>query len=483
MESSEKHILEDAGDPCALMDLHTFISLVVPFQAIYFNLLRGVLMSQRYIYWLLLMLTTDATLIYAQSGSESRQKIARAVPSVELPGVRAAATSSDAEGYDFSVASIPGVVTTLQVVADVPEELTALEPVPQITQREILSSAGTYGDFTRFLQLLPGVVWSSDLSNEILVRGGHPTENLFVVDGFEVPNLNHFSLSGSNGGFTSMIDTTAVGSMSMRDDVYDAGYASRLSSMVDIHTRELGDAHQAGNLTVGIAGAGGLYQRELAHKGSLLLSAHRSIINLFTNNIGIDGVPIYTNGMAQAELHPSERDSISVLSLNGADSINITPCQSTDSDSIYQTQYSGWRTTDALSWRHNYSAQVTANLTANTSLTQQNIGQQQQYGQVVDSNGNCYPQYVLPTYNEDSRNGVSMLNYELRTSVRSWLLSAGVRGTLLTVDDSVAQPNGTQTPFSVDPTRSDAVTFHRKFSTGQTAFLWKRRVIWASAGS
>ena len=92
-------------------------------------------------------------------------------------------------------------------------------PVPNITQAEILSSAGTYGDFSRYLQVLPGVVWNSDLSNDVLVRGGHPTENLFVVDGVEVPYINHFSLSGSNGGFTSMIDSTAIGSMDMKDDV------------------------------------------------------------------------------------------------------------------------------------------------------------------------------------------------------------------------------------------------------------------------
>jgi outer membrane receptor protein involved in Fe transport len=48
-------------------------------------------------------------------------------------------------------------------------------------------------------------------------------------------------------------------------------------------------------------------------------------------------------------------------------------------------------------------------------------------------------------------------------------LSAGVSGKLATPDDSVAQPNGQQSPFSADPARSDAVTFQRKFSTGQTA--------------
>jgi hypothetical protein len=93
--------------------------------------------------------------------------------------------------------------------------------------------------------------------------------------------------------------------MEMRDDVYDAAYSSRLSSLIEIHTRDMGEARQSGNLSAGIAGAGGLYQRALARKGSLLLSAHRSILNLVTNDIGINGVPTYTNGLARVEISPS----------------------------------------------------------------------------------------------------------------------------------------------------------------------------------
>jgi hypothetical protein len=236
------------------------------------------------------------------------------------------------EGSAPSKVVLPKVSTTLRVVAAAPGALDALTPATNVTQEEILSSAGTYGDFSRYLQVMPGVVWVSDLSNDVLVRGGHPTENLFVVDGVEVPNINHFSLSGSTGGFTSMIDSTAVGSMNMRDDVYDAAYSSRLSSLIEIHTRDLGEARQAGNLSAGIAGAGGLYQRALANRGSLLLSAHRSILNLVTNDIGINGVPTYTNGMARIELNPTDRDTLSVFSLSGADTINMTPCPSPGCD-------------------------------------------------------------------------------------------------------------------------------------------------------
>jgi hypothetical protein len=414
-------------------------------------------MKRKIVYWsLLLIFAMQPILLLAQSP----QEIARADSAAETAGM---------EGSAQPKVTLPIVSTTLHVVAAAPGMLDALTPATNVTQAEILSSAGTYGDFSRYLQVMPGVVWVSDLSNEVLVRGGHPTENLFVVDGVEVPNINHFSLSGSNGGFTSMIDSTAVGSMNMRDDIYDAAYSSRLSSLIEIHTRDLAEARQTGNLFAGISGVGGLYQHALAPRGSLLISAHRSVLNLVTNDIGINGVPTYSNGMARLELNPTDRDTLSALSLSGVDTINMTPCPSPGATLIYQTQYSGWRTTEAFGWRHNYSPRVTANLSASSSLTKQNIGQQQQIGEVLDSSGNCHTVTLLPTYNEDSRTGLSSLNYELRADLRGWLISAGASAKLTAPDDAVTQPNGQLSPFNADTSRSDAVTFQRKFTTGQTA--------------
>ena len=396
---------------------------------------------------------------FAQAGME--------VASVVTGGV-APLMTANTKNADSAPIELGAVSTTLHVNADSPEDLDALGPVPTIIQAEILSSAGTYGDFSRYLQALPGVIGNSDMSNEVLVRGGHPTENLFVVDGVEVPNINHFSLSGSNGGFTSMIDSTAVGSMSLRDDVYGAGYSSRLSSLIEVHTRELGPERHVGNVSAGISGVGGLYQRALAHNGNILLSGHRSILNLVTNDIGINGVPTYTNGMAHADFKPTDRDNLSFFSLTGADSIDLTPCQAHEATSIFQTQYAGWRTTEGFSWGHTFSPRVTGDLTASTSLTRQNIGQQQQVG-ISLVNGVCEAASLTPAYIENSLNGLSALKYVLRADTHGWLISAGTSGNLTRANDSVAQPNGQLSPYSADASRSDAVTFQRNFATGQSA--------------
>ncbi len=58
----------------------------------------------------------------------------------------------------------------------------------RITMDEIKTSAGTFGDPSRFIQMLPGVVSDNDQRNDFLVRGGNPSENLFVIDNIEIPS-------------------------------------------------------------------------------------------------------------------------------------------------------------------------------------------------------------------------------------------------------------------------------------------------------
>ena len=58
---------------------------------------------------------------------------------------------------------------------------------------------------------MPGVViGSSDFRNDIIVRGGSPLENLFIVDNVEIPNINAFANFASAGGTVSILDAELI---------------------------------------------------------------------------------------------------------------------------------------------------------------------------------------------------------------------------------------------------------------------------------
>lgn len=68
---------------------------------------------------------------------------------------------------------------------------------------------GSY-DIMAMMQSLPSVISGADQTNEIIVRGGSPGENLFVMDHIEIPYPNHFPEQGKGGGPITMIDTDFI---------------------------------------------------------------------------------------------------------------------------------------------------------------------------------------------------------------------------------------------------------------------------------
>ena len=79
-----------------------------------------------------------------------------------------------------------------------------------LSYEEIRRAPGGLEDVIRAVSVLPGVVQASAGRNDLIVRGGAPSENLYVVDGLEIPNINHFGTQGATGGPLSFINLDFV---------------------------------------------------------------------------------------------------------------------------------------------------------------------------------------------------------------------------------------------------------------------------------
>ena len=335
--------------------------------------------------------------------------------------------------------------------------------------RDILSSAGTYGDFSRYLQLFPGVTFNSDESDDVLVRGGNPIENLYQIDGIDIPNINHIATQGTTGGLVSMVDTSAIQNVDFLTGGYDASYDERLSSVISIHTRELEAGTRYSQVDAGFVGAGGTLDLPTRSGGSVLLSGHRSLLNLFTNDIGLNGVPIYTNALVRVSPAVSPIDSIMFLAVGGFDSINIKPeALDADETNTINTQYSGWRGTAGFLWHHLFSANAFGILTISDSEDQQNIQQQDQiYNDWLPTNVDPTTIPAVPVYSERTHDGIRAFKYDWHFVHGPMELSTGASLRFHDVAYDVAQPNGEQSPLSADPTRSDATTSAPHLTVGE----------------
>lgn len=76
---------------------------------------------------------------------------------------------------------------------------------------EIEKSPGGNRDISRIVRSYPGVSFSPiGYRNDLIVRGGSPSENRFYLDGIEIPNINHFATQGASGGSVSILNADLI---------------------------------------------------------------------------------------------------------------------------------------------------------------------------------------------------------------------------------------------------------------------------------
>ena len=241
-------------------------------------------------------------------------------------------------------------VTVSDSIFVAPEEVKGSSFLVQ--PREVLKSAGALQDVSRYIQTLPGVaIGSDDFRNDLIVRGGSPLENLFVIDNIDIPNINNFANFGTAGGPVSMLDANLIRDVNFLTGAFPAPYSNRLSSVLQVAQRE-GDRQKfSGRADVAFAGSGAILEGPLASgKGSWIVSARRSFLDAFTDDIGFGGVPVNYNLNAKLVYDLSARDRIWFVNISGYDYINIKP-QADEPDDTLTIRAGGWRSAAGLNWQ------------------------------------------------------------------------------------------------------------------------------------
>ena len=101
--------------------------------------------------------------------------------------------------------------------------------------------------------IVSGVAVTQAGRNDLAVRGGAPFQNLFVVDGIEVPNINHFGSQGSTGGPLSLINIQFVDETQFSAGGFGARYGDRTNSVTSLTLRE-GSRSFGGELNLSATG-------------------------------------------------------------------------------------------------------------------------------------------------------------------------------------------------------------------------------------
>ena len=141
---------------------------------------------------------------------------------------------------------------TVTITADKIEARTETKTsVITVTPKTItkIPSVGGQADFAQYLQVVPGVIFTGDQGGQLYIRGGSPIQNKVLLDGMVVYNPFH------SIGLFSVFDTDIIRNADVYTGGFGAEYSGRISSIMDISTRDGNKKRLSGKLGANCFGA------------------------------------------------------------------------------------------------------------------------------------------------------------------------------------------------------------------------------------
>lgn len=192
-----------------------------------------------------------------------------------------------------------------------------------LSREEIRRFPGGFEDVVRTVSTLPGVAINMTAGrNDLLVRGGGPSENLYLINNIEVPNINHFGTPGNTGGSLSFVNLDFVDDVTFSTGGFGARYGDKMSSVIALTMANNRPAGLETKWTLSATQFGADAEMPLGRNGSLVLSARKSYLDLIFKAAGQPFVPVYTDFNVLLNYDITDKDKLFFLALSAIDNID-----------------------------------------------------------------------------------------------------------------------------------------------------------------
>ena len=197
--------------------------------------------------------------------------------------------------------------------------------VQRLTTEEIRSNPGSNFDISRTVQSLPGISGSDGIGNgyrnDIIIRGGAPYENVYYLDGIEVPVINHFSTQGSAGGPLGILNVSFIEDVRVSTSAFDARYDNALSGIFEFRQKNGNTDRVQGNIRLSASELAATFDGPLNKKKNLtfLGSARRSYLQFLFKALDLPIRPDYYDFQYKVSYQPDAKNSFSFLGIGAID--------------------------------------------------------------------------------------------------------------------------------------------------------------------
>ena len=223
--------------------------------------------------------------------------------------------------------------------------------------QEIEKTAGANRDVSKVIQTLPGVGATDPNRNDLIVRGGGPSENVFYLDGIEIPVINHFATQGSSGGTVGVINPDFVRDIDFYTGAFPADKGNALSSVMDIKQKDGSTDRIHTKLSVGASDAALTLDGPLGSKSTFIVSARQSYLQFLFAAIGLPFLPTYNDFQVKVKTRIDKKNEITFLGIGAIDNdaLNTGIKNPTESQAYllaYLPTYVQWNYTVGAVYKH-----------------------------------------------------------------------------------------------------------------------------------
>jgi uncharacterized FlaG/YvyC family protein len=221
---------------------------------------------------------------------------------------------------------------TVEISAERQERQTNVTmSVTKATPKQIkqIPTIGATADLAQYLQVLPGVIFTGDQGGQLYIRGGSPIQNKVLLDGATIFNPFH------SIGLFSVFDTEVIKNADIYTGGFGAEYGGRISSIMDITTRDGNKRKFSGKVGLSTFAANALFEGPIKKQtndgkssSSFILSAKHSYLDesskIFYDYIDEDGLPFsFTDLYGKVSFNTSSGSKINLFGFSFNDEVRF----------------------------------------------------------------------------------------------------------------------------------------------------------------
>jgi outer membrane receptor for ferrienterochelin and colicin len=209
--------------------------------------------------------------------------------------------------------------------------------VQSLTAEEIKSNPGGNYDISRVIQALPGVGGTSGgaARNDLIIRGGAPNENVYYLDGVEVPQINHFSTQGASGGPQGILNISFIQDVTLSTSSFASKYDNALSSVLQFKQKDGNPDKLQSNFRLSSTEIAATLEGPINKKTTFLASTRRSYLQYFFQLIDLPIRPNFWDFQYKVTHKVDDKTTITAIGLGAIDKFSFAAPKNSDLEKEY----------------------------------------------------------------------------------------------------------------------------------------------------